>query len=148
MKKWLVLLSLLLLTACMGQGVTYDLNTSLHAVLLSDLHFSVSPNVVSSIVPAMPYSRAFTEALFAEVIAAHPDVLIIDGDNTNSGSREDMEELAKLLSQDSAAVFSIEDMMKDNETLDAQQDNAGQQAVIWLYGSVHKMGNLADALDK
>ena len=38
--------------------------------------------------------------------------------------------------------------MKDNETLDAQQDNAGQQAVIWLYGSVHKMGKLADALDK
>ena len=107
MKKWLVLLSLLLLTACMGQGVTYDLNTSLHAVLLSDLHFSVSPNVVSSIVPAMPYSRAFTEALFAEVIAAHPDVLIIDGDNTNSGSREDMEELAKLLSQVREAEIPI-----------------------------------------
>lgn len=55
--------------------------------------------------------------------------------------------LAKLLSQDSAAVSSIEEMMKDNETLDAQQDNAGQQAVIWLYGSVHMMGKLADALE-
>ena len=51
------------------------------------------------------------------------------------------------LYKDSAAVSSIEDMMKDNETLDAQQDNAGQQAVIWLYGSVHMMGKLADALE-
>ena len=54
--------------------------------------------------------------------------------------------LTKLLSQDSAAVSDIEDMMDDNETLSEQQDNAEQQAVIWLYGSVHMLGKLADAL--
>lgn len=56
--------------------------------------------------------------------------------------------LTKLLSQDTAAISDIEEMMNDNETLSGQQDNALQQAVIWLYGSVRMFGRLADALER
>ena len=55
--------------------------------------------------------------------------------------------LTKLSNQDSAAVSAIEEMMNDNETLSEQQDNAEQQAVIWLYGSVRLFGKLADAME-
>lgn len=97
MKRWIAFLLAAVLAACMKQKITYDRETSLHAAVLSDLHFTVNPRGISSVIPSMLYCREFTEAVLQEVIAARPDVLILAGDNTNAGSPGDMEALSSLL---------------------------------------------------
>ena len=97
MKRWLAFLLVLFFFGCERPAAVYDESVTMHAMMLSDLHFTVSPEVVSSIIPAMPYSPEFTKAVFAEITDAHPDVLIITGDNTNSGAKEDMKGLLALL---------------------------------------------------
>ena len=72
-------------------------DASLKAYITSDLHLSVDPAAVASIVPAMPYGKEIAEAIADQVIDAHPDVFIMTGDNTNSGSITDMEVLKEIL---------------------------------------------------
>ena len=72
-------------------------DASFHAVIVSDLHFTTDPEVISSVVPSMPYSYEVSEAIINEVIDVHPDVFLLLGDQTNSGALSDMEELCVLL---------------------------------------------------
>lgn len=69
----------------------------MHAVITSDMHLSVDPNIVNSVVPAMPYGRETVETIAAQVIDIHPDVFIMTGDNTNSGDLQDMRALKEIL---------------------------------------------------
>lgn len=78
--------------------MTYQ-DPSLFAMTISDLHYTSDPNVISTVVPAMPYAKQATEALLNQVIEQKPDVFLITGDNTNSGRESDMRELASYLKQ-------------------------------------------------
>ena len=69
----------------------------LHAMIVSDLHFTADPDVSTAVVAAMAYSQKLSEALTQEVIARKPDVLILTGDHTNSGKKADMTALRELL---------------------------------------------------
>ena len=96
--KLLAIVFILFLSGCMGSsGQREWKNASLNAIVTSDLHLSVDPNIISSIVPAMPYGKAVTETIAAQTIDAHPDVFIMTGDNTNSGAPEDMQALKQIL---------------------------------------------------
>ncbi len=63
--------------------------------IVSDLHFSLKNN--SSIYPLMSRAEDMMNTIADEVIAAHPAVFILCGDNTNSGRESDAEALAKIL---------------------------------------------------
>ncbi|MBQ6223062.1 MAG: metallophosphoesterase [Solobacterium sp.] len=69
----------------------------LKAVITSDLHFTIQPEINGDIVPAMPYAREMTEVMSAQVMEMNPDVFIMTGDNTNSGRREDIIALVDIL---------------------------------------------------
>lgn len=74
-------------------------NTDFHAVVVSDLHYSVNGKDIDTIVPGMQYIEEITDALIREVIDVHPDVFILTGDNTNGGKPEDEAALAQKLKQ-------------------------------------------------
>ena len=81
--------------------------TEFRAVIVSDLHYTENKNTVSTIVPLIQESRACYEAFFQEVLDIHPDVLIITGDNTNSGNTEDVQALYEMLEQIKDAGIGI-----------------------------------------
>lgn len=103
---FLMSLLLILLSACGTPAPAYK-DAAFSAVILSDLHFTADAAVVSSVVPAMPYAVSFTRALIREVIDRKPDVLIITGDNTNSGAESDMHALAEVLKPVKEAGITI-----------------------------------------
>lgn len=81
--------------------------TEFRAVIVSDLHYTENKGTVSTIVPLIRESRACYEAFFKEVLDQHPDVLIITGDNTNSGNTDDVQALSAMLRQIKDAGISI-----------------------------------------
>ena len=97
-KRCVFLFLILILTTGCQKPVEYK-TPDLDAIIISDLHYTCDPNVIASIVPAMPYSQEVTQAVINAVIEEHPDVFIITGDNTNSGALQDMESLAGRLEQ-------------------------------------------------
>lgn len=68
------------------------------AIITSDLHFTVGPTS-PLVIPAMSCINEIADAIVEEVIDRHPDVFIMTGDNTNSGSPEDEKILAEKLSR-------------------------------------------------
>ena len=64
------------------------------AVVTSDLHYARNGTALDTIVAGMAYADEIIDALLAEVVALHPDVFILTGDNTNGGDKEDMAVLA------------------------------------------------------
>lgn len=71
--------------------------TDFTAIVSSDLHFTLDLDSASTVVPAEPYSREFMEAFVSQVIAEHPNVFILTGDNTNTGNPDDERALASIL---------------------------------------------------
>ena len=71
--------------------------TDFTAIVSSDLNFTLDPDSASTVVPAEPYSREFMEAFVSQVIAEHPNVFILTGDNTNTGNPDDERALASIL---------------------------------------------------
>lgn len=67
---------------------------SVKVMVISDLHYSSSGALGTSDVSGMSYAEEITDAIMAEAAACRPDVLVMTGDNTNSGSRKDAEALA------------------------------------------------------
>ncbi|MDD6229433.1 MAG: hypothetical protein PUA95_01720, partial [Lactimicrobium massiliense] len=99
-----LLLSLAILTMCLSgcaqakEDVYQSSDTTdFTAILSSDLHFTLDPDSASTVVPAEPYSREFMEAFVSQVIAEHPNVFILTGDNTNTGNPDDERALASIL---------------------------------------------------
>ncbi len=80
---------------------------TLRAVITSDLHFTVQPDVNGDIVPAMYYARQVTEAMTSQVIEMKPDVFIMTGDNTNSGRRKDIIALTDILQKMKDAGITV-----------------------------------------
>ena len=95
--KLILALTLVLSGCALSSGGREWKNASLSAVITSDLHLSVDPDIISSIVPTMPYGEAVAETIAAQVIDEKPDVFIMTGDNTNSGAPEDMRVLKQIL---------------------------------------------------
>ena len=66
-------------------------------VVISDLHYTVSPSEFNSIVALEPLVQEVTDALIDQVIAMKPDAFILTGDLTNNGKEEDVKDLAAKL---------------------------------------------------
>ena len=63
---------------------------SVKAMIISDLHYTEYKEVDPVLVPGIALAGEITDTLAAEVIDRHPDVLIMTGDNTNSGYIRDV----------------------------------------------------------
>ncbi|MBQ6635753.1 MAG: metallophosphoesterase [Lachnospiraceae bacterium] len=70
---------------------------SVTAMVVSDLHYTDQKNLDHSLVPGLALSGEIADALIDEVIDRHPDVLIMTGDNTNSGGPEEVSGLTARL---------------------------------------------------
>ena len=66
---------------------------SMKAMVISDLHYTGYKEADPLIVPGIAVAEEITDAIVEEVIDRHPDVLIMTGDNTNSGYSGDVSEL-------------------------------------------------------
>jgi len=67
------------------------------AVITSDFHMSASPDPSDAIVSLMKLQRPVFDAFFDMLIKEHTNLLILCGDNTQSGSVADMRMLKSLL---------------------------------------------------
>ena len=63
---------------------------SVKAMIISDLHYTEYKEVDPVLVPGIALAGEITDTIAAEVIDRHPDVLIMTGDNTNSGYIRDV----------------------------------------------------------
>ncbi|HAE44918.1 MAG TPA: hypothetical protein DCG37_04885 [Lachnospiraceae bacterium] len=70
---------------------------SMKAMVLSDLHYTENADANPSLVPGIALAEEITDAIVAEVIDRHPDVLIMTGDNTDSGKEKDVHALVQKL---------------------------------------------------
>lgn len=69
----------------------------LTAMIISDLHYTEYKEVDPQLVPGISMAQEITDAIAAEVIDKHPDVLIMTGDNTNGGYSGDVSGLTQKL---------------------------------------------------
>ena len=96
-RLWIILLSLFF-AACaakpFGTEKTACEAPDFTAVVISDLHYTVSPSEFNSIVALEPLVQEVTDALINQVIAMKPDAFILTGDLTNNGKEEDVKDLA------------------------------------------------------
>ncbi len=69
------------------------------AVITSDFHMSASPDPSDAIVSLMKLQRPVFDAFFDMLIREHTDLLILCGDNTQSGSVADMRMLEEYLNR-------------------------------------------------
>ena len=99
-RLWIILLSLFF-AACaakpFGTEKTACEAPDFTAVVISDLHYTVSPSEFNSIVALEPLVQEVTDALINQVIAMKPDAFILTGDLTNNGKEEDVKALAAKL---------------------------------------------------
>lgn len=70
---------------------------SVRAMIISDLHYTGYKEVDHLSVPGMAVAEEITDTIIKEVIAVHPDVFIMTGDNTNSGYSGDVDALVSKL---------------------------------------------------
>ncbi|MBR3153621.1 MAG: metallophosphoesterase, partial [Lachnospiraceae bacterium] len=70
---------------------------NLRAMIISDLHYTENKDVNPAIVPGIALAEEITDVIAAQVIDMHPDVLIMTGDNTDTGRAEDASGLVQRL---------------------------------------------------
>lgn len=70
---------------------------SMRAMIISDLHYTENKDANPAIVPGIALAEEITDVIAAQVIDMHPDVLIMTGDNTDTGKAEDASGLRKRL---------------------------------------------------
>lgn len=70
---------------------------SMRAMIISDLHYTENKDANPAIVPGIALAEEITDVIAEEVIERHPDVLIMTGDNTDTGKAEDASGLRKRL---------------------------------------------------
>ena len=68
-----------------------------HAMIVSDLHFTLSKSATDVIVSGMSHAEEITDIILAEVMDESPDVFIMTGDNTNGGGPDAVEALVSKL---------------------------------------------------
>ena len=70
----------------------------LHIAMATDLHYQPEvSDAASSLIPQMKYISQLTDCLLEEVVGRQPDVLLLCGDLTNNGLRNEHEALIKKL---------------------------------------------------
>ena len=62
---------------------------SMRAMIISDLHYTENKDANPAIVPGIALAEEITDVIAEEVIERHPDVLIMTGDNTDTGRAGD-----------------------------------------------------------
>ena len=67
------------------------------AMVLSDLHYTQTQGLDHSLVPGIALAQEITDAILEEVLDRHPDVLVMTGDNTNTGDPADVSALVNKL---------------------------------------------------
>ncbi|MBQ3461450.1 MAG: metallophosphoesterase [Solobacterium sp.] len=101
MKRLSIILLSLFLAACTAKPFRTEETAceapDFTAVVISDLHYTVSPSEFNSIVALEPLVQEVTDALIDQVIAMKPDAFILTGDLTNNGKEEDVKDLAAKL---------------------------------------------------
>ena len=70
---------------------------SVTAMVVSDLHYTEVKGLDHSLVPGIALAEEIADAVFDEVVDRHPDVLIMTGDNTNTGDPADVSGLVSKL---------------------------------------------------
>ena len=80
---------------------------SMRAMVLSDLHFTQNADADLTLVPGIALSEEITDVIIAELIDRHPDVLIMTGDNTDSGRDTDVHGLVQKLQRVREEEISI-----------------------------------------
>ena len=93
----------------------------LFVMITSDLHVSEKEQV-SSVIPLSAYSVDLARTAAREVIAGHPDVFILCGDNTNSGRETDEHILHEILQEVKDAGIRII-MVPGNHDLNITDEN-------------------------
>ncbi len=96
----------LLLGGCRANEAPKASQSSFRAIIVSDLHFTTHDQSASAI-PLMRINVEATKTFLDQVIDMRPDALLITGDNTNSGFKEDEEALAQLLQKVKDAGIAI-----------------------------------------
>ena len=66
-------------------------------MIISDLHYTENKDANPAIVPGIALAEEITDVIVAQVIDMHPDVLIMTGDNTDTGRAEDASGLVQRL---------------------------------------------------
>ena len=110
---------------------------SMKAMVISDLHYTEYKEVDPMIVPGIAVAEEFTDAIMAEVIDRHPDVLIMTGDNTNSGYSKDVAGLtAKLQKARNAGVQIV--LTTGNHDMDLMGAEEFEEAYFGLLDPVDR----------
>ena len=110
---------------------------SMKAMVISDLHYTEYKEVDPMIVPGIAVAEEFTDAIMAEVIDRHPDVLIMTGDNTNSGYSRDVAGLtAKLQKVRDAGVQIV--LTTGNHDMDLMGAEEFEEAYFGLLDPVDR----------
>ena len=110
---------------------------SMKAMVISDLHYTEYTEVAPMIVPGIAVAEEFTDAIMAEVIDRHPDVLIMTGDNTNSGYSKDVAGLtAKLQKVRNAGVQIV--LTTGNHDMDLMGAEEFEEAYFGLLDPVDR----------
>lgn len=96
---------------------------ALTAMIISDLHYTEYKEVDPLLVPGIAAAPEITAAVTAEVIDRHPDVLIMTGDNTNSGYSGDVSGLIPKLQKvrDSGIQIILTTGNHDFDLMDAEE---------------------------
>ena len=99
----------------------WDDPDALTALIISDLHYTEYREVDPLLVPGIAKAPEITNAIVDEVIARHPDVFIMTGDNTNSGYDRDVAGLLPKLQKikDSGVPLIITTGNHDFDLMDA-----------------------------
>lgn len=99
----------------------WDDPDALTAMIISDLHYTEYKEIDPLLVPGIAQAPGITDAIVDEVIARHPDVFIMTGDNTNSGYDRDVAGLLPKLQRikDSGVPLIITTGNHDYDLMDA-----------------------------
>lgn len=137
MKRFLLLVAAFLLCACSAPAAGAVEHAPVNAVIVSDLHYTAG-KASGQIIPAMTHIDELTQAMIREVIALKPDVLILTGDNTNSGRPADAEQLCTYLQEAADAGIRVMVLPGNHD-----YDHADRTALKELYGAFMQ-GDAAD----
>ena len=110
---------------------------SLKAMVISDLHYTEDQDQDHSLVPGIAIAERITDTLIAEVIDRHPDVLIMTGDNTNSGYLGDVSRLVSKLQKIRDAGIHIV-MTTGNHDFDLMDAGQYEQSYFGLLEPVDR----------
>ncbi|MBQ3272495.1 MAG: metallophosphoesterase [Solobacterium sp.] len=137
MKRCLCMIAAFLLCACSAPAAGAVEHAPVSAVIVSDLHYTAG-KASGQIIPAMACIDELTRAMIHEVIALKPDMLILTGDNTNSGAPADAEQLCAYLQEAADAGIRVMVLPGNHD-----YDHADRGTLQELYGAFMQ-GDTAD----